>query len=75
MYPLLRTRLTLGSLSGPVTGDLLWWEGPSRLAKPDEWPKNIVLKSSPESDKVLREMKEILCLVHENSLMDGVLEN
>lgn len=65
----------LGSRGGPVTGDLLWWEGPSWLAKPDEWPPNIVVKSSPESDKELREMKEILWLAHENNLMDSVLEN
>ena len=65
----------LGSRGGPVTRDLLWWEGPSWLAKPDEWLPNIVLKSSPESDKELREMTEILCLAHENNLMDGALEN
>ena len=38
-------------------------------------PQNIELKSSPQSDKELGEMKEILWLVHENNLMDGMLEN
>ena len=37
-------------------------------------PKHSVLKSLPESDKELRQMKEILCLAHKNNLMEIVLK-
>ena len=41
---------------------------------PDEWPPDIVLKSSLESEKEEREIKEIFCVADEINLPDCVLD-
>ena len=40
----------LGSRGGPVTGNQLWWKGPSWLTDPNEWPREVVTTASPESE-------------------------
>ena len=39
----------LASRGGDVQHKELWWNGPERMAKPENWPQDIVSQSSAES--------------------------
>ena len=49
----------LGSRGGSVEGVELWWKGPKWLADREQWPRDVVTVSTPESQteaKVIREV-------------------
>ena len=65
----------LGSRGGSVTGAQLWWNGPTWLTDPANWPPEVVTKPSPESlaeRKVQQELFEVG--VEGKSDLDAVLE-
>ena len=39
----------LGSRGGSVVGAELWWDGPTWLSEPAQWPDDIMPEPSPES--------------------------
>ena len=50
----------LGSRGGSVTNHNLWWNGPEWLANREEWPPEIVIKSSPGSKAETKMTKEVI---------------
>ena len=49
----------LGSRGGLVSGNQLWWEGPSWLADPNEWPRDMVTTATPESEAEAKATKAV----------------
>ena len=49
----------LGSRSGSVQGEALWWKEPKWLAERENWPCDIVTKDTPESQAEVKVTREV----------------
>ena len=57
----------LGSHGGSVIGAKLWWNGPTWLADPSQWPPEIVTEPSPESTAERKVQQELFTVGVEGS--------
>ncbi|XP_068720014.1 uncharacterized protein [Montipora capricornis] len=65
----------LGSRGGSVTGAQLWWNGPTWLTDPANWPPEVVTKPSPESLAERKVQQELFAVgVEGKSDLEIVLE-
>ena len=49
----------LGSRCESVQGEELWWKGPKWLADKENWPCDIVTRSTPESQAEAKVTREV----------------
>ena len=65
----------LGSRGGYVTEAALWWDGPPWLANQEDWPADIVSKSSSESKAEAKVVREVLSVgVNEMNEIDDLMQ-
>ena len=69
----------LASRGGQVTNAELWWNGPSWLRHPENWPENPVTEKTQASEEEAKVIREVLSLANvqpkqERNVFDELLE-
>ena len=65
----------LGSRSGNVDDNQLWWSGPTWLESPEHWPKDIVTTANEDTLAETRATKTLFNMaVQERDVFDEILE-
>ena len=74
-FPIAHNPADLGGSGGSVSGAEIWWQGPSWIEDPAQWPPEIVNQPSPKSRAERKVQKELFAAgVQGRNQFDVLLE-